>query len=177
MMTGIGRPFLGGGPTRSGGGWEVALDMLVRLYDLGDPAPLLEKLAGQGIGIRRALAREEASLVSWVGRVFSSGWASECRISMSRIPPTCYVASREELFLGFSCFETAYRGFLGPMGVLESERGKGIGTALLLCSLRDMAHLGYRYAIIGEVGPTAFYEKAVGAMSIAGSEKRPLHWI
>ena len=34
----------------------------------------------------------------------------------------------------------------------------------------DMKLKGYGYAIIGWVGPAAFYEKAVGAVMIPGSE-------
>jgi hypothetical protein len=33
-----------------------------------------------------------------------------------------------------------------------------------------MAAEGYAYAIIGGVGPAAFYERAVGAIPIPGSE-------
>ena len=36
-----------------------------------------------------------------------------------------------------------------PMAVLESERKKGVGRALLLKSLESMQELGYAYAIIG----------------------------
>ncbi len=59
--------------------------------------------------------------------------------------------------------------FFGPTRVLDSERGKGIGKALLLRSLRAMRDEGYVYAIIGGVGPAEFYEKCVGATLIEGS--------
>ena len=50
-------------------------------------------------------------------------------------------------------------------------RGKGTGKALLLAALLDMKLKGYGYAVIGAVGPAAFYKKAVGAELIEGSEK------
>jgi predicted N-acetyltransferase YhbS len=53
---------------------------------------------------------------------------------------------------------------------LESERGKGIGKVLLIKSLQSLREMGYTYAIIGGVGPAEFYEKAVGAKTIDGSE-------
>ena len=49
-------------------------------------------------------------------------------------------------------------------------RKNGIGTGLLFACLEDMRQQSYGYAIIGGVGPTAFYSKAVGAVLIEGSE-------
>ena len=53
--------------------------------------------------------------------------------------------------------------------MLPEERGKGIGKALLLCCLHSMREMGYGYAIIGSIGPQAYYEKCVGAMLIPDS--------
>lgn len=52
----------------------------------------------------------------------------------------------------------------------EAERGKGIGHALLLVTLLDLKTAGYGYAIIGDVGPAAFYERTVGATPILNSD-------
>lgn len=150
----------------------MLLDMLVPLFSLPDPSPSLAKLAALGIEVRRARSREEGALVDWVAKSFSQGWASECRVAMTRIPPACFVALKQRELLGFACFEAAYRGFFGPMGVQETHRGKGVGRALLLCGLKAMAEIGYEYAIIGEVGPVAFYEKVVSATIIPCSSER-----
>lgn len=53
---------------------------------------------------------------------------------------------------------------------METERGKGIGKVLLVKSLESLREMGYAYAIIGGVGPAEFYEKAVRAKTIEGSE-------
>ena len=53
--------------------------------------------------------------------------------------------------------------------MLESERGKRIGNALLLAALHAQKAQGYAYAIIGGVGPAAYYAKTVGAVLIEGS--------
>ena len=50
-----------------------------------------------------------------------------------------------------------------------AERGRGIGTALLLATLHAMRDAGYMYAIIGGAGPVGYYEK-VGAAVIPDSE-------
>ena len=58
---------------------------------------------------------------------------------------------------------------LATTGVELEVRKNGIGTGLLFACLEDMQQ-GYGYAIVGGVGPTAFYSKAVGAVPIEGSE-------
>ena len=60
--------------------------------------------------------------------------------------------------------------YFGPTGVDEAWRGRGTGTALLLACLHAMASAGYAYAIIGGAGPVAFYERAVNARIIPGSQ-------
>ena len=44
-----------------------------------------------------------------------------------------------------------------------------MGAALTLATLASMRDAGYAYAIIGGVGPAAFYAKVAGAMPIEGS--------
>jgi GNAT superfamily N-acetyltransferase len=71
--------------------------------------------------------------------------------------------------IGFAGYECTRKAFFGPTGVLESERGSGIGTALLIASLWGLRELGYVYGIIGGAGPVEFYERAVGAIVIPES--------
>jgi GNAT superfamily N-acetyltransferase len=70
--------------------------------------------------------------------------------------------------IGFAAFDTYQnkKGYFGPMGVVKSDRVKGIGFALLHHCLRDMRDIGYEYAIIGGAGPIEFYEKACKAVVI-----------
>lgn len=84
-------------------------------------------------------------------------------------PITCYIATRGKQILGYACYNATAPDFFGPTAVAEAERGKGIGRALLLRSLASLREEGYGYAIIGGVGPAAFYEKTVGATLITGS--------
>ena len=51
--------------------------------------------------------------------------------------------------VGFACYDATCMNFFGPTGVKESERGKGVGKALLLAALHAMKEQGYAYAIIG----------------------------
>jgi predicted N-acetyltransferase YhbS len=52
---------------------------------------------------------------------------------------------------------------------MESERGNGVGKALLLACLHGLREMGYVYGIIGGAGPVEFYAKAVGAKVIEDS--------
>ena len=144
-------------------------DMLVRLYNLPEAAPLRAAAAGQGITVRVCNPFEAHILEAWVGRHFSARWVSECRIAMSHQPIGCIIATRGQEILGFACYDATARGFVGPMGVCEQARGTGVGRVLLVTALEHMRTLGYAYAIIGGVGPAAFYERCVGATPIEDS--------
>jgi GNAT superfamily N-acetyltransferase len=149
---------------------ERMIDMLVRLYALPSLQPALAEMAAQQITIRRPRAYEKDLVVGWVQRQFSRGWASECDVCFSHLPVSAHIATYENDIVGFSCHESTYKNFFGPVGVAEKFRNKGLGRCLLLASLHAMHDLGYAYAIIG--GPTlaaSFYRQAVGAVAIDGS--------
>ncbi len=144
-------------------------DLLVRLYDL----PTVEseaRVKAAGIDIRRALPPERQLILDWVVARFSSHWMSEAAVGLSQQPPTVYVAVADGRLLGFACYDTTAKGFFGPTGVDEAERGKGIGEALLLATLRGMREAGYAYGVIGDPGPVEFYRKRLDALEIPDSK-------
>ncbi len=144
-------------------------DLLVRLYDLPGSAPELDRLAGRGIVIRRAMAYEKQTVVQWVEHRFGSGWADECDVAFTRVPVSCFIATRAGNITGFACHDVTCLNFFGPFGVDEKYRRSGIGKALLLSCLHAMAEKGYAYAVIGGAGSNEFFVKAAGAQPIAGS--------
>lgn len=145
------------------------IDMLVRLYDLPDGAPLRAALQTGGITIRRCNPFERHILTDWVGRTFSPKWVSETKVAMGHQPAACYIATKDRTIVGFVCYDTTARGFVGPMGVDPEHRSHGLGKALLVTALENMRALGYAYAIVGGVGPQEFYTRCVGATPIENS--------
>jgi len=142
-------------------------DLLVRLYALPDDDGAAA--APEGVIVRRGLAPERDRVLAWVGENFYPAWASECAVAFSSHPVTTWIATRDRHLIGFACFDATMKGFFGPTGVAEAERGKGTGKALLMATLRGMREAGYGYAIVGDAGPSEWYAKHCGATEIADS--------
>jgi GNAT superfamily N-acetyltransferase len=140
-------------------------DLLVNLLKL--PAP---ESANASFVIRRAQPFELTPLRDFIEKHFSVAWADEVSVGIANKPVTVFVATVDQTLVGFAAYECTRRGFFGPTGVVEEARGKGIGTALLLASLRGLQQLGYVYAVIGGAGPVHFYQRTVGAFVIPESE-------
>jgi GNAT superfamily N-acetyltransferase len=145
-------------------------DMLVRLYDLPDAQPSLERALASGFSVRRAEPWDRDRMRSFATGCFGELWAVEADRAFNNSPITGYIATNGAEIGGFAVYECTRRGFFGPTGVREDLRGKGIGAALLFRCLESMREIGYAYAVIGGVGPAAFYEKVCGAFVIPGSE-------
>ncbi len=141
-------------------------DLLVNLFKL----PAREGLAQPGINIRRAQPFEITPVREFIRHNFSSAWADEVSVGFANKPVTVFIATRDRRVIGFAGYECTRKAFFGPTGVAESERGHGIGKALLLESLWGLRELGYVYGIIGAAGPIKFYQETVGAISIPDSE-------
>jgi GNAT superfamily N-acetyltransferase len=138
------------------------MDMLIALHALAPPT-------AHSVLVRKPLACEHALVGAWVAATFSAGWSSEVHAALCNRPTTLFIAQRDTSLLGFCCYDATARGFVGPIGVLESERGKGTGAALLLTCLHDMRTMGYGYAIAGWVGEPEFFRKVAGAIEIPDS--------
>jgi GNAT superfamily N-acetyltransferase len=141
-------------------------DMLVNLLKL----PSLDRLNDEGVNVRRAQPFEITPVREFIEQNFSVAWADEISVGFANQPVSVVIATRAAKVIGFAGYECTRRAFFGPTGVSESERGRGIGTALLIASLWGLRELGYVYAVIGAAGPTDFYQRTVGAMVIPDSE-------
>lgn len=144
-------------------------DMLVKLYELPELSPVLNKLAENGVEVRRALAPEKHIVLNWIRTHFGEGWASECDVAFANQPVSCFIAVKDNEMLGFACYEATCKNFFGPTGVGENARKLGIGEGLLLACMHAMKAEGYAYAIIGGAGPKEYYSRKVGATIIENS--------
>lgn len=144
-------------------------DMLVNLLRLPEAGPLIDDLRAAGVVVRRANPWEITRLREFVETHFATTWADEASVGFARQPVSVYLAIREGEIVGFGAYECSRRSFFGPTGVADSERGRGVGKALLLACLHGLREMGYAYGVIGGAGPTEFYAKAVGAVVIEGS--------
>jgi len=144
-------------------------DLLVNLLKLPLLEPLLSQLKEARVNIRRAQPFEISSVRRFIENDFSVAWADEISVGFANKPVTVYIATSEGRVIGFAGYECTRKAFFGPTGVIESEQGRGIGTALLIASFWGLRELGYVYAIIGGAGPVKFYQDAVGAIVIPDS--------
>src|SRR5260370_32268538 len=128
-------------------------DLLVNLLKL----PSLDQLKDEGVNIRRAQPFETTTVREFIEKNFSVAWADEVSVGFANKPVTVVIATRHGRVIGFAGYECTRKAFFGPTGVVESERGSGIGTALLISSLWGLRELGYVYAIIRTPRPVAFY--------------------
>jgi predicted N-acetyltransferase YhbS len=140
-----------------------SLDMLIPLHCLPPAA------AGAACTTRKPIGPEHDLVTDWVRTAFSPGWASEARAALCNRPTTLFIAQHGNDIQGFCCYDATARGFVGPIGVLDSARGQGIGAALLLACLHDMRTMGYGYAIAGHVGAPEFFKRVAGAIEIPDS--------
>ncbi len=145
-------------------------DLLVKLYELRSKPELYARLEEQGIAIGKPIGPELNDLKAWFKGAFGNGWLSEFEVSLYNQPRSCFIARLDRTPIGFACYDATALGFFGPVGVIENQRGKGIGHALLLSCLLEMRANGYGYAIIGDATARPFYFKTTGATVIEDSE-------
>ncbi|MDR0496304.1 MAG: GNAT family N-acetyltransferase [Treponema sp.] len=146
--------------------------MLVKLYDMEDEDLFVPRKNDKGLVIKPAYRGEKKLILDFVKKNFEADvWPDECDKAINSDPVACFIAVKKKKLVGFSCYDSAARGFFGPMGVKKEYRGIGIGALLLKRALFAMKENGYAYAIIGWVATDAikFYEKSVNASIIDDS--------
>lgn len=146
-------------------------DMLVKLY--GETRhSRADDLAKQGFQIKRALGADRPKITEFIKTAFpesGEGWAAEAEVALSQQPSTCIIVTLENRVVGFCCYDATARGMLGPIGVSEECRGKGVAKEMIQQSLDEMKHAGYAYAVIGWVSSEPFYQKVCNAITIPDS--------
>ncbi len=150
------------------------------LIDLADnptvsPAALAQRTAhaaAAGYAVARADRDRAAVIAGAIGATFGPVWAFEVERAMAADPAGVHVAVHRASgdVAGFAAHDGNNRGlgWFGPAGTFEGHRRRGLGAALLVACLLDVARAGKRTGIISWIGPRDFYARAVG---VAGERR------
>jgi hypothetical protein len=145
-------------------------DLLVNLLKLPPLENSLRDLEQSATLVRRAQAFEIGPVRKFIEENFSVAWADEASVGFANKPVSVLISTHDNRICGFAAYECTRRAFFGPTGVAESDRGRGIGKALLIAGLWGLREMGYVYGIIGGAGPVDFYQRTVDATIIPDSE-------
>jgi phosphoribosylglycinamide formyltransferase-1 len=142
-------------------------------------------LAGSVNGVN-FVASDAASetVLAWIDEEFGGCWSSEAHAASNAL------AFRDGSPAGFAAFDPQGLrfawlrgvarepgvGVFGPFGVAASQRGKGIGRALLQFALAGLRELGYARALIAGVGEErlGYYGEALGARVVERFDRAAL---
>lgn len=132
------------------------------------------KCEALGYEIRRA-RMDEAALLEAVRIEFGGAWPHELAGAMAYSPgregqdrrsgekPAVHIAVKDGPYCAFAAHDgnNAGLGWFGPTGTWPAHRGKGLGEALLIACLVDVAEEHSRCEVAW-IGPRPFYDKVAG---------------
>jgi mycothiol synthase len=156
-------------------GWQRAGDPRTNiLIDVrGNPrvsaerwAELLERAGANGYQIRRAHPDEREALCAAIATEFGGAWPFEIERALAYEPAGVHVALQDGAYCAFAAHDGNNRGlgWFGPTGTWPAHRGKGLGEALLMACLVDVA-AERSQCEVAWIGPRAFYDKVAGIAS------------
>jgi GNAT superfamily N-acetyltransferase len=123
---------------------------------------LARAAAARGYQVRRAGAGEHA-LLDAARAEFGGAWPFELERALGFDPPGVHVAVKDGAYAAFAAHDGNNRGlgWFGPAGTWPAHRGLGLGEALLVACLVDVADRHPRCEVAW-IGPRAFYDKVAG---------------
>lgn len=168
---------------------NVTTSFVNLIVDLDDPRfgqqavhHALEALAARGITPLREHVTPER-ILGWIDAEFGGTWSSEAAAG------GIWIASGAAGPVGFAAYDPrglrfgwlrawADResvGVFGPLGVVPTSRGAGLGTVLTHAALFSLRERGYRQALVPVVKAelVPFYERAAGARVVESVRLEP----
>jgi GNAT superfamily N-acetyltransferase len=121
----------------------------------------------KALGGRKAGKGDADALRAMVRGAFPY-WAWEVDAALDH--GVVWVAGLGGTVTAFACADGTHPGWFGPMGTLESERGKGQGRLLMAQCLLHLKKKGHQSARIPWVGPVPFYAR------YAAAALGPVYW-
>lgn len=118
--------------------------------------------ASRGYQVGRAGAGE-ADLLAAVAGEFGGAWPFELERALGGDPPGVHVALDGSGYCAFAAHDGNNRGlgWFGPTGTWPAHRGQGLGEALLVACLVDVA-VHHARCEVAWIGPRPFYDKVAG---------------
>ncbi|HEX3758604.1 MAG TPA: GNAT family N-acetyltransferase [Kofleriaceae bacterium] len=152
-------------------GWRRLAEprLNVRIDVQGNPrvsaaraAELAAAAAARGYEVRRARP-DERGLLDAVAAEFGGAWPFELARALGGEPPGVHVAVQDGAYCGFAAHDGNNRGlgWFGPTGTWPAHRGRGLGEALLMACLVDVA-ARHAQCEVAWIGPRPFYDKVAG---------------
>jgi mycothiol synthase len=123
---------------------------------------LAHAAAVRGFEVRRARP-DETALLDAVAAEFGGAWPFELARALGAQPAGVHVALEDGAYCAFAAHDGNNRGlgWFGPTGTWPAHRGQGLGEALLLACLVDVASVHDRCEVAW-IGPRPFYDKVAG---------------
>ena len=111
-------------------------------------------LQNSGYIIRRIRSREGAAVLE-LSKSFDPCWEPEIRRALNNSPQTVQIGTLSKQIVGFCCMEAnnVGSGAIGPLGVHQNHRQRGVATALLRAAVKDLLASGYKRFRIPWVNP------------------------
>ncbi len=125
----------------------------------------VRRLTSDGYTIRRARQSDRADVCAFAAD-FAPAWAFEVASAIGHEPSGVWiaVAQGEGRLAAFAAHDGNNRGlgWFGPAATALPHRRMGIGEALFLACLHDVAVAGHQVCEIAWIGPRKFYERIAG---------------
>lgn len=122
-------------------------DIIVKLYGMPDHSDFLRRMDEEGVSIRRMMPVNTSETLRFIEGNFGELWADEARFAMMH--RNCIIAVKDRRLVGFVCVDATAKGYVGPIGVTEEMRGKGVARALFYRAMLALRDMGYKYAVAG----------------------------
>jgi GNAT superfamily N-acetyltransferase len=151
-------------------GYEIdhmPLNMSVDLHARSwDTAAIDRRLAEQGIEVRRLVPADRLAYSAWLADSWGSAWHDEGMNAFANDPISGFIAIHAGRLCAFAVYNVeGFAGHFGPTGTDDSQRGRGIATALFYRCMEDLRRGGLDSAEVVWVGPIAYYTRIADAIA------------
>jgi mycothiol synthase len=143
-------------------GCEVNMDVDLLRAPL-DTRAAEERLASDGIKVRRAGSDDDGPLQESLAATWQASWIAEITEALRSSAAGLYVAVQSSRYVGFCCYGLNRGHEVGPIGTDPGVRGLGIGGVLLKRCLAEQRDRGIDAAELVWVGPLSYFARVVHA--------------